>query len=64
MLILRRNERERIVITLPDGEEITVTVVEIRVSGFARSVRLGFEAPPSVRVDREEVHLQRQESAD
>jgi carbon storage regulator len=47
MLILRRRIGERIVI---DGR-IEVTVLHIR----GGKVRLGFSAPPSVRVLREEV---------
>ena len=51
MLILARYENERIYI----GNNITLTVVEIRDG----TVRLGFEAPPEIRVDREEVRERR-----
>ena len=37
------------------GDNVWVTVVEITTAG----VRLGFEAPPDVRIDREEVHEDR-----
>jgi carbon storage regulator len=51
MLVLTRRIGEQIVI---DGE-ITVTVVAIR----GDKVRLGISAPPSVRVDRSEIHERR-----
>jgi len=51
MLVLTRRISERIVI----DDEITVTVVAIR----GDKVRLGISAPPSVRVDRSEVHERR-----
>ena len=54
MLVLRRKVLERCILTLPSGEQIIVAVVEIR--NDSKSVRLGFDAPSSVRVDREEVH--------
>ena len=52
MLVLSRQRRQRIVIG--DGQ-ITLTVVAID----GGRVRLGIEAPESVRVDREEVHRRR-----
>ncbi len=51
MLVLSRRPGEEIVI---DGT-IRVTVVEIR----GNQVRLGITAPPSVPVDRQEVHDRR-----
>ena len=51
MLVLTRRIDEQIVI----DDEITVTVVAIR----GDKVRLGISAPPSVRVDRSEVHERR-----
>jgi carbon storage regulator len=48
MLVLSRRVGETVVI---DGG-IRVTVVEMH----GNKVRLGIEAPPAVRVDREEVH--------
>lgn len=50
MLVLSRKKQERIVI----NDDIIVTVVEIR----GDIVRLGFDAPKSVTVHREEVWLQ------
>ena len=49
MLVLKRNEDERIILTLPDGSRITVLVVS------GGSVKLGIEAPPEVRILREEL---------
>lgn len=47
MLVLSRHVNERILI----GDDIAVTVV----SFTGGKVRLGIEAPPEVRVDREEI---------
>jgi carbon storage regulator len=46
MLVLRRRVGERIMI----GDSIEVVVLRVR----GGKVRLGFSAPPSVRVDRKE----------
>lgn len=54
MLVLTRSIGEQIVI----DNEITVTVVAIR----GDKVRLGISAPPSVRVDRSEIHERRRAS--
>jgi carbon storage regulator len=51
MLVLARRIGEEIVI---DGD-IRLTVVSVR----GKTVRLGIAAPPSVPVDREEIHVQR-----
>ena len=57
MLVLTRRERERLKI----GDDVTVTVVGIR----GNEVRLGFEAPRSVPVHREEIYERiREMSAD
>ena len=50
MLILSRKKDEKIIIA---GEEIVITVVEIR----GDKVRLGIEAPRDIPIHREEVHL-------
>ena len=47
MLVLTRKENERIMI----GDHITVTVVRVQ----GDRIRLGIEAPPEVRVMREEL---------
>jgi carbon storage regulator len=52
MLVLMRRPDESIVI---DGT-IRVTVVSVK----GDKVRLGIEAPPNVRVDRQEVHDRRE----
>jgi carbon storage regulator len=52
MLVLTRRVGEKIVIS----DDICVTIVEV--SGDR--VRVGVEAPKSVRVDRHEVHVRRQ----
>lgn len=53
MLVLNRKKREQIWI----GESILLTVVAV---GNGK-VRLGFEAPEGVVIDREEVRARRQE---
>lgn len=50
MLVLGRHENERICLSYPGGE-IRLTVVQIR----GDKVRLGFDAPDEVVVDREEI---------
>jgi carbon storage regulator CsrA len=52
MLALNRQKNEKIIITTEAGERIEVVVVEIR---GAHAVRLGFEAPKSVKINREEI---------
>lgn len=58
MLVLSRKKNESIIITTPDGEEITIVVVELR----GDKVRLGIEAADNIAVHRREVHeaIQRQ----
>ncbi len=51
MLVLTRKVGEKIVLDHPDGL-ITVVLVEIGGSG---KVRLGFDAPDTVSIDRKEV---------
>lgn len=52
MLVLARRKGQAIYI----GEDITVVVTEVR----GKSVRLAIQAPPHIRVDREEVWLQKE----
>ena len=56
MLVLSRKKGEKIII----GDNITITVVEIR----GDKVRLGIEAPREVPVNRQEVHeaIQREDA--
>jgi carbon storage regulator len=51
MLVLSRRKNENVVIQLPDGTEIKVFVIDFRWD----KVRLGFEAPRNIVVDRSEV---------
>ena len=52
MLTLSRKAGERVLLTLPDGQEIWVSVVTVKATG---SVRLAFDAPPDVDIWREEL---------
>lgn len=56
MLVLERCPDQSVIITLEDGREIKVTLVEMR--GY--KVRLGFQAHPGIRIDRDEIHQRRQ----
>ncbi len=56
MLVLTRCSGNRVIITTPDGTEIVVTVLAVTDWG----VRLGFNAPDSVVIDREEIHEAKQ----
>jgi carbon storage regulator len=49
MLVLSRKKDEKIMI----GDHIAITIVEVR----GDRVKLGFEAPPSLAVHRQEVWL-------
>jgi carbon storage regulator CsrA len=51
VLILTRGPAERVRLLLPDGTALWVTVLETRNA----KVRLGFDAPQGVRIDREEI---------
>ena len=51
MLVLSRKKDETIII----NDNIRVMVVEIR----GDKVRLGIQAPPNIRIDREEIHQKR-----
>ena len=53
MLVLSRKRDERVTCVLPDGREMAVTVVDIR----GDKIRLGFDAPIDVTVNRHEVHV-------
>lgn len=56
LLVLSRQAGERIMI---DGGAIVVSIEEIR----GEKVRLGVEAPAGVRIDREQIHRERQREA-
>jgi carbon storage regulator len=51
MLILNRKEGQSVIITTDAGEEIEISVLEIK----GKYAKLGFTAPVSVGVDRKEV---------
>ena len=51
MLILTRRIGDTLVIELPDGQEIRVTVTSLN----GQQVRLGTEAPREIKVRREEL---------
>lgn len=53
MLVLSRKAEQKLMITLPSGEEIMVMIVEIR----GDKVRLGVKCARDIVVDREEVYL-------
>ena len=56
MLVLTRMKGERINI----GNDIMITLIEIR----GDKARIGIDAPPEIRVDREEVALRRARTTD
>lgn len=57
MLVLKRNYGEAVKITTPQGETILIVVSEVEANG----VKLAFEAPASVRIDRIEVAAAREQ---
>jgi carbon storage regulator len=54
MLVLTRQLGKSLIITQPDGTQITVTVQEVR----GPQVRLGVEAPRHISVHRSEIHAE------
>ncbi len=54
MLVLTRKRNESVMV----GDNIRVTVVDVR----GGNVRLGFDAPRDVTIDRSEVRVKRDES--
>lgn len=54
MLVLSRLKNEAVVITIPGGQQIRVTLVDVR-TGNGGKARLGFEAPRDVIIHRAEV---------
>lgn len=49
MLVLKRSQDEQVTFELPDGQRITVKVIT------ARAVKLGIEAPPEIKILRNEL---------
>ena len=58
MLILTRHPGESVVITTADGDKIVITTLYSSRQG----IKLGFDAPKNVQIDREEIY-QRKHSA-
>jgi len=54
MLILPRRPGESLILDLPGGEQITVTVLEVK----GNQVRIGTDAPGDVTIVREELLVQ------
>ena len=52
MLVLGRNANEVVVIELPNGETVRVTVVDV----VGKKVRVGFEASSDIKIHREEIY--------
>ena len=52
MLVLQRNIQESVVIVLPDGRHVKITLLKIPTT---YSARLGFEADPDVKILRTEL---------
>lgn len=57
MLALTRKQGETVRCVMSDGRELSVTVLQIR----GDKIRLAFEAPADVSVDRQEVYDARQQ---
>lgn len=51
MLVLSRKVNEKIVITTPDGTQISLMMVEVR----GDQARIGIDAPMTYKIHREEV---------
>lgn len=52
MLVLSRHRSESVVLVLPDGREVNVTLCDVR----ADKARIGFEAPQDVKIMRREIY--------
>ena len=55
MLVISRNEGETTILTLPDGREGTLTVLDVRRRRGVMQVRLGFDLPRDVKIVRPEI---------
>jgi len=60
MLVLTRREGESILIDLPSGERIEVTVLGVK----GNQVRIGTEAPDEISIVREELLVKNQACPD
>lgn len=54
MLILSRNEGQKVILRLPDGREMEIVMVEVRHWPY-RKARLGIQAPADVVIFRDEL---------
>lgn len=59
MLVLGRNRGQKVIVQLDNGEIISISVVEVR----GTKVRLGFDAPGSVCINREEIYIANKEES-
>jgi carbon storage regulator CsrA len=55
MLVLSRKIDERIMLTIPGFDDVVITIVDIRTHDGTPKVRVGIDAPESIRIMREEV---------
>ncbi len=52
MLVIDRKTGTSVIITTPSGEECKVTVI----GNSQHGIKLGFDAPQSIKITREEIH--------
>ena len=54
MLVLARKPGQKLIMTGPDGQPMTLTVLDVR----GELVKIGIDAPRSVSIYREEIYLE------
>lgn len=54
MLVLSRRIDQKIYVTTESGTEITVTIVNVSIFNGRPQVRIGFEAPKDVKIERDD----------
>jgi len=52
MLVISRYRNEQVILTMPDGQQIVIMVVDVR----GDRIRLGIQAPQNVSVLRKEIY--------
>lgn len=62
LLTLGRRTNEKIIMTLPDGQLVEITPSAINGFNGKGQVRLQFEAPECVKIDREEIYKAKKQS--